>query len=118
MSTIENVMQLIGLIIIFVIILVATYYTTKWIGKTGLGQGKNRNISVIETYKLTQNKFIQIVKVGEKYIAIGISKDHIEYLTDVDKDQLLIQEMSGSVNNEFKDVFSKLITKQNHKDKE
>lgn len=113
MSTIENVMQLVGLIVLFVLILAATYYTTRWIGKTSLGQGRSKNISVIETYKISQNKFIQIVKLGEKYIAVGISKEHIEYLTELDPEQLVFQEMNGLEQTDFKSIFSNLMSKQN-----
>lgn len=117
MTTIENVLQLIGLIIIFVVILIATYFTTRWIGSTNLGKGNNRNITVVETYKISQNKYIQIVKVGEKYVVIGISKDHIEYLTELGKDQIVFQEIDGKPGLDFGEIFSNVMTKYNLKKK-
>lgn len=116
MSTLQNVMQLIGVIIIFIIILIATYYTTKWIGAAGIAGGRSKNIKVIETYKISQNKFIQILKTGEKYIVIGISKDHIEYLTELDADELVVEENTEAAAVNFKDVFAKI--KEKHKKKE
>lgn len=118
MSTLENVMQLLGLIIVFILILVITYYTTKWIGKANQGLGKNKNISVVETFRVTTNKYIQIIKVGEKYIAIGISKDHIEYLTEIDKEQLIFQEINNNtVSSEFKDILTNMIKNTKNKQK-
>ena len=116
MSALQNVMQLIGVIIIFIIILIATYYTTKWIGATGIAGGRSKNIKIIETYKISQNKFIQILKTGEKYIVIGVSKDHIEYLTELDADELVVEENTEAAAVNFKDVFAKI--KEKHKKKE
>jgi flagellar protein FliO/FliZ len=65
-STLDNVLQFIGLLLLFVFILGATYFTTRWIANYQRTTGLNRNIKVIETYKLTTNKYIQIIQLGEK----------------------------------------------------
>ena len=52
----QNVLQLLGLLIILILILVATYYVTKWIGKSGAIQNQAKNIKVIETFRIAPNK--------------------------------------------------------------
>lgn len=114
LSTIENVFQLLGLLVVFSLILVAAWFTTRWLGTNTLQSQKNANISVIETFRLAPNKYIQIIRLGEKYVAVAVSKDHIEYLTEIDEETLSLPsdgERQFSSNVDFKDVFSKIIKK-------
>ncbi|KSV60690.1 flagellar biosynthetic protein FliO [Acetivibrio ethanolgignens] len=118
LSTIENVFQLIGLLVVFILILAAAYFVTKWVGNTAMEGQKNKNISVIETFRLTPNKFIQIVRLGDTYVAIAVSKDHVEYLTEIDEEKLSLPgagERQFSSNGDFKEVFSKIIKKKETK---
>ena len=85
---ISNILQLLAVVIIFVIVLAATYYVTKWIAKSGVIQNQARNIKVIETFKITTGKYIQIIQLGTKYYAIGVAKDSITFLTSLDEEQL------------------------------
>jgi flagellar protein FliO/FliZ len=105
----ESILQLITVFIIFVFVLVVTYLTTKWIGNYQKTQIFNHNFQVIETCRVTNNKFLQIVKIGDKYIAIAVCKDTITMLTEVDKDSIIISEVNNSlnVNDSFKDLLEK-----------
>ena len=105
----ESILQLVTVFIIFIFVLIVTYVTTRWIGNYQKTQLSGSNIQVIETYKVTNNKFLQIVKIGDKYIAIAICKDSITMLTEVDKDAIIVSEIKDSlnVNESFKDLLEK-----------
>ncbi len=106
-STIENIFQLLGLIIVFFLILVAAYFTSRLTGKSAVSNLKNRNIKVIETYRLGPNRFLQIIEVSGTYILIGVSKDNIEYLTELDAEQVITSE--GNITPyAFKDILRSL----------
>lgn len=116
-STLENALQLIGLIIVFVLILAAAYFTSKFVGTTTVANLKNRNFNVIETYKIAPNRFLQIVEVSGKYVVIGVSKDHIEYITELDADQVIKNNGEIAPLN-FKDILNNLKNKKdNNKNK-
>lgn len=118
LSTAENIFQLIGLLVIFILILAAAYFATRWIGNATLLNQGNRNISVIETFRLAPNKFIQIVRLGDKYVAVAVSRDHVEYLTEISEEALSLpenRERQFPSNAEFKEVFSKFIKKNEKK---
>lgn len=115
-STIENLFQLLGLMILFILILVAAYFASRLTGNSAVSNYKKRNIKIIETYKLGPNKFLQIIEVSGKYILIGVSKDNIEYLTELDKEQV-IQLEGGIAPYGFKDILrsvKKKIEKDNN----
>lgn len=121
LSTAENIMQLLSIIIVFVLILIAAYFTTRFVGKSSITQPKTKNIKVIETYRLAPNRFIQIIKVGEKYIVIGVGKDNIEMLIELKEEQLNLDEIGTSVIG-FKEMLEKIkqksvVTKENKNNK-
>ena len=74
-SGVQSFFQLIGVLLIFVFVLAITYYVTKWIAGYQKQHNFQKNMRVVETMKLTTNKYIQIIEVGETYLVIGIGKD-------------------------------------------
>ena len=85
----NNILQLIATLFAFVLVLALTYFVTKWIAKSGAMQSRAKNIKVIETYKIAPSKYIQIIQIGKKQYAIGVTKEQITYLTELTEDQLL-----------------------------
>ena len=84
----ENILRFLSAIVVFVLVLAVTYFVTRWIGKYQQGISGSRNIAVLETFRVTQNKYLQVVKVGEIYMVIAVCKDSITMLTRLDKDEL------------------------------
>ena len=84
----ENILRFLSAIVVFVLVLAVTYFVTRWIGKYQQGISGSRNITVLETFRVTQNKYLQVVKVGEIYMVIAVCKDSITMLTRLDKDEL------------------------------
>ncbi|SES62940.1 flagellar biosynthetic protein FliO [[Clostridium] polysaccharolyticum] len=101
--------ELLGIMLIFVLIIVACYYTTKWIGKTNLVNRSAKNITVLETYHNAPGKVIQVVKAGKKYIVIGVTKEHMEMLTELSEDEYEEQQVSEAIEEfKFQDVLLKI----------
>ena len=84
----ESFFQFLFLLVIFIFVLAITYFTTRWIAKIQQGQVTNKNIKVIETHKLTTNKYIQIIKITDKYFAIAIGKDNITFISEIEECKL------------------------------
>lgn len=87
-SSFSSFMQLLGVLLIFVFVLIITYFTTKWIAGYQKSKSFNKNLRIIETLRLAQNKYIQIIEAGEVYLVVGIGKDEITMLTTLTKEQL------------------------------
>lgn len=113
-SSVESIFSLIGVCIIFLLVLAGAYFTSRWVGKTNFLQPGSRNIQVIETFRLNQNKYIQILKIGKKYVAVAVSKDHVEFLTELQEDELSLLMDESAKNNtvNFKDILTKLTKKK------
>ncbi len=114
MSDSNNVFQLIGVTFLFLFVLVITYVTTKLIGGIKAGTLTESNFKVIDTYKVTQNKYMQIIKIGSKYFVIAVCKDTIQLITELKEEDIVLKERSSKVNTSFQDIL-KAIKKQNEK---
>ena len=107
----NSYLQFMTVLIMFVFVLAITYFTTKWIAGYQQSKGAGANLEVIESFRLADNKYVQIIRVGQKYLAVAIGKDSVTMLTEVPEDQLTF---SSSANNEqmsFKELFEKMQKK-------
>ena len=86
-SALNSFLQLMGAIVIFIFVLVITYFTTKWIGNYQQVHTTNKNLRVIESLRLTNNKVIQIVQAGDVYLVIAVGKEEVHLLTQLTKEQ-------------------------------
>lgn len=87
-STLRSLGQLVWVLMLFVLVLLLTLLTTRWIAKYQQGQLHNQNLKLLETLKVSANGYIQIIKAGDVYLVIAVSKDHIEKLAEIPKEQL------------------------------
>ena len=113
----DSVFQLIGVSILFIIILVITYYTTKFVGGVKMGMTKNSNFKVLETFKVTQNKYLQLIQVGTRYFVIAIGKDDIRFLAELNENEIIRQDEAKLQTGNFTELFHSVLKKQKEKNK-
>lgn len=114
-TTWDSFMQLVGLVFLLIIILIAAYYTSKFIAGIKLGQMKESNFKVIDSYRISPNKVMQIVKVGNKYLVIAIGKDTINFITELEEAEVFIREFKTGEKLDFKQILDKLTSKTGEK---
>lgn len=91
----QGVAQLICLILLFFFVLFLAYMAARIVGSYQSNVvNKKSNIRVLEVCRLSNNKMIEIVKIGEKYLAIAVGKDEITLLTELDADEIVMHETS------------------------
>lgn len=104
----NSFVQLMTMLIVFAFVLVLTYFATRFVAKYQKGMADNkRNIQVIETFRLTTNKYIQIIRAGEKYLVVGIGKDTITMLTELSEEEIQFAEETEYAGIKFQDVLEK-----------
>lgn len=87
-TSLDSFVQLITVLIIFVFVLILTYFTTRWMAGIQKGRSFNKNLRIIETISVGNNKMISIVEAGKKYIVVSIGKDDVNYLTELKEEEL------------------------------
>ena len=112
-SALASFFKLVLLLIAFILILVASYYVTKWYAKSGFVKKQTTNMEVIDTYSMGPNRQICIMRIGQKYIAVSVCKEHIRFLTEIPEEQLELPEhMPQEDTAPFKVVFKDMLGQQ------
>lgn len=113
-----SILELVVLLIIFALVLFASYYVTKWIARRGLPGNKQGNIEIIESFRLDQTKTIAIIRIGKKYLAVGMTKEGFKVLCEVNMEDLEFQKLSADKEGcdvSFKDVLKQMLKGQKGK---
>lgn len=107
-SFVGTFVQFVTVFVLFIFVLLMCAFTTKFVAGYQKGKMMSGNIHVLETYKIANNKFIQIVKIGDKIFAIGVGKDSITMLGEISEDTITITENSSEfVTPDFKTMLEK-----------
>ena len=117
MPNVESVVQFLTTLIIFVFIVVICVLTTKFIGNFNKQQYSGKSVKVVETIRVTNNKFIQLLAIGEVYLVIAVCKDQISVLSQLTKEELpnlVLSEVSttnADVSLALKESFGSILEK-------
>ncbi len=107
MGMADRIAELVTILVIFVLVLALTLFVTKWIAGYQKGQGVGNNIEIAETCPAGNGKFIQIIRLGETYVAVAVCKDSVTLLGTVPKEQLVFSKTGGGSAQRFKEFFHK-----------
>ncbi len=101
----------------FVLILVLAYASTKWLASSRYKR-MGANIRVIDTYTLNITSSIQLVQVGKRVVLLGVSKDRVQFLADVDPSDINIPPERVEVTNVFEKYLNRHLFPINNKPEE
>lgn len=104
----DSYVQFITVLLLFVIVLAVTALVTKWIGGYQKGRSVGTNMELLEAIRLSNNKYIQLIRIGRKYLALAVCKDTVTMLSEIPEEELQFPEGSTSGVSSFKDVFTKI----------
>ena len=107
----DSYTQFITVLIIFLFVLLVTYWVTKWTAGYQRSQTANANMEILETIRLSNNKYVQIIRIGRKYLAVAICKDTVTMLTEIPEQDLVFSDGSEPKITGFKDILEKIQNK-------
>lgn len=113
----DSYIQFMTVLIIFVFVLAITYWVTKWTAGYQKSRTTGANMEMIEALRLSNNKYVQIIRIGQKYLAVAVCKDTVTMLAEIPEDELSLPEEGMSKASSFKDVLANL-QKKNFLEKE
>lgn len=113
MSTLASFFKLLLCLIVFILILAASYYFTKWYANSGFIRSQSQNIQMVESFSMGPGKQICILRIGEKYIAVALCKEQITFLTQLDEEELslTVPETSDA---SFREIFGDMVKERLH----
>lgn len=111
-DTLGSVAQIFGMLIAFTVIVAAAYYVSKYFSKYALKTRENSNIKVVETSRVTADKYLQIIEVNGQYFLIGITKTNISLIAEVDADKIKTNLPVETERFSFKEFLDKAKSKE------
>lgn len=112
-----NFWDYIQAIVIIGAVILASYYVTRLVAKTGGGAyRRGTGIRQVASLPLGKDKSVVIVEIGETAYILGMTQQHVELLDKRPKDELDLkkeeQELPPSFMSSFKDELNKRLHKQ------
>ncbi len=109
--SLSDIAQLFTVLIIFIFVLALSMFCAKWMGNYQKAQSAGGSAEVIETIRIAQGKWVQIIRIGSKYKVIAISRDSVTYLGDVDESDIKIADPGEKKS--FSEILSKAFADKN-----
>lgn len=116
-SRADSYLQLLTVLLLFVFVLAITYLTTRWIAGYQKSRMLGGNLEVMETCRLTSNKYLQIVRAGKKYVLIAVGKDEVHMLAELSEEELSLMKDEGQGQLDFSSILENVRGRKN-KEKE
>ena len=107
----ESVIQFITVLLIFVFVLVITWISTRYMAGIQKDRYKTGNMELIETLRISNNKYMQIVRVGNKYYCMAVCKDTVTMLGEVRKEDMIFSDNNVSANMDFHKILESMKQK-------
>ena len=104
----DSYVQFVTVLILFVFVLAVTAFVTKWIGGYQKGRSVGKNMELVEALRLSNNKYVQIVRIGRKYLALAVCKDTVTMLSEIPEEDLNFPEGSFGSASTFRDVLKRI----------
>lgn len=104
----NSYIEFLTILVIFVFVLAVTYVAVRWTAGYQKSKSSGANMEMIETLRLTNSKYIQLLRIGRKYLAVAVCKDTVTMLAEIPEQELCLPEQGGTGTPSFKDVLMKL----------
>lgn len=105
----DSYVQFVTVLLLFVFVLAVTAFVTRWIGRYQKNSSSaGTNMELVEALRLSNNKYVQIIRVGRKYLALAVCKDTVTMLSEIPEEDLNFPEGSTGSALGFRDVLAKI----------
>lgn len=109
-----TVISLIFAVLVTIIVIVATYYGSKWAVKKMSILSSSKYINIIDKAPLAQDKFLAITKIGDKHFLISVTSHNINLLTELESTDL-IENIKKNGTEDFSQIFKTIMKGKNLK---
>ncbi|WP_051638024.1 flagellar biosynthetic protein FliO [Agathobacter sp.] len=110
-SSLDSVLELIGVLFIFLFVVVITWLTTKWMANYQKAHINTKNLNLVETIRVGNNKTVSILKAGKKYYVISNGKETISLIGELTEEDLEDLSFKNPGNQSTKESFTSMLSK-------
>ena len=111
-DAVSGIAQFITVLILFVAVLWVTWAVTKWTAGYQKGKWAGGNIEMLESVRIASDKYVQIIRVADKYLAVAVAKDTVTFLAELDESALMPRADEAGVKMNFQELLEKVREKK------
>jgi len=108
-ASLQGVGQFFYILLLVVLVSVLAYYTTRMVASARFGKFGKRNLEIMESMGVGAQAFVHVLRVGEKYLLVGVTRTQVSQLCELDTDDLQLNAATGGSN--FETIFSRFQRK-------
>lgn len=112
-GSLDSFVQLITILLLFLFVLVITYVVTRWVSGVQKIQMTGKNMELVETMRISNSKYLQIVRAGEKYLVIAVCKDTVTMLTELSAEEVSLGGKNEVNSLSFREIMDKMKQQKN-----
>lgn len=113
-ETLGGIARIITVFILFLIVLWITWAVTKWTAGYQRGKWSGGNIEMLESFRIASDKYVQIIRVADKYLAVAVAKDTVALLAELDASAITWKENTAGTKMNFQEILEKVREKIKH----
>lgn len=87
-----ELLKIILYIIAFIGVLAGTYYCCRFLSSMQTGVHKSKHIKTVDRLLLSKDSSLQIVKIGKRYVLLGITGSTVNVLLELSEDDIAFGE--------------------------
>ena len=107
-GSLESFVQFITILLLFLFVLIITYVVTRWVSGIQKMQMTGKNMELVETMRISNSKYLQIVRTGEKYLVIAVCKDTVTMLSELSADEIFLSSETEENSLSFREILDKM----------
>lgn len=120
-NAVNNIARFITMLIIFILVLALTYYTTRFVAGAKKGSISSTNMELLEVLAIGGGKYLQLMRVGSRYVVLAVCKERVDLITEIPAEEYI--PAATAAGGSFKDILLKsmkdgfgAVTKKEAKD--
>ncbi len=114
-SRIDSAAQFVTVLLAFIFVLAITLVGTRLIGNYQKKQSFSKNFEIIEGYRVANNKFLELVRIGKRYYVLAIGKEELSLIAEVEEEELELMSDEAQASGAFGRLLSKTKDKLQNK---
>lgn len=107
-GSLESFVQFITILLLFLFVLAITYVVTRWLSGIQKVQMTGKNMELVETMRISNSQYLQIIRTGGKYLVIAVCKDTVTMLTELSADEVSLDSGNEGNSLSFREILDKM----------
>ena len=105
--------RIFGMLAAFVFVALLAFYATRWIAVAKMGRQRTGNLRLIEQMQVGLQNSVQLLKAGERYWLIGVTKERITLLGEIPAEELALDKPEAAQLPQlpFESVLSRVVAR-------